>query len=321
MTTISPSSGSPRRKPSGCPGSVSPRRKPSGCPGSVSPRRKPSGCPLPVSGCPISSRPLSAPRAFTLVELLVVIGIIGLLAALLTPVVMRSLASARNAAIKAEIDMLHMALMNYQSEYGVLPPCNDTQFTAATGYTTGGEAAKHLRRIFPRCANPASELNKITDPNVTGTPRVGLVPTNALTAWLGGYTTNPQSPLDGPRQRLFDFDKSRIDPATGEYFPSGKRGSPFVYIPATQYATRLYTGASSYGAHFTPPPLSPVPLPANTLLWFTNLALAAPQRQEYANPDTFQILCAGRDEVFGTDDDLSNFWPGTRREYLDSLKD
>jgi hypothetical protein len=38
------------------------------------------------------------------------------------------------------------------------------------------------------------------------------------------------------------------------------------------------------------------------------------------NPETFQIISAGRDEVLGTDDDLSNFWPGTRREYLDSLK-
>jgi hypothetical protein len=39
------------------------------------------------------------------------------------------------------------------------------------------------------------------------------------------------------------------------------------------------------------------------------------------NAETFQIICSGRDEIYGTDDDLSNFWPGTRREYLDSLKD
>jgi hypothetical protein len=50
----------------------------------------------------------------------------------------------------------------------------------------------------------------------------------------------------------------------------------------------------------------------------TDFAVGA---QPAFNADTFQILCAGRDEQFGTDDDLSNFWPGTRREYLDSLKD
>ena len=42
--------------------------------------------------------------------------------------------------------------------------------------------------------------------------------------------------------------------------------------------------------------------------------------QPYFNPDSFQIICAGRDEKFGTDDDMSNFWPGTRKDYIDSLK-
>ena len=41
---------------------------------------------------------------------------------------------------------------------------------------------------------------------------------------------------------------------------------------------------------------------------------------EFFNATTFQILCAGRDEQWGTDDDLSNFWPGTRVEYERSLK-
>ena len=90
-----------------------------------------------------------ASRGFTLVEIMIVVAIIGLLAALLTPVVMQSLTKARNAAIKAEIDMLHMAIMNYQSEYGVLPPCIDSQFaTAPVGYKKGGEAAKHLQIVI-----------------------------------------------------------------------------------------------------------------------------------------------------------------------------
>jgi prepilin-type N-terminal cleavage/methylation domain-containing protein len=316
MNTLFPSSGSPRRKPSGCPDSGSPRRKPSGCPlpasgsprrkpsgcplpASGSPRRKPSGCPLPVSGCPNSSRPLSAPRAFTLVELLVVIGIIGLLAALLTPVVMRSLASARNAAIKAEIDMLHMAIMNYRSEYGAFPPCADTRTIQGMNpldspytYVSSGLAARHLKRLFPRCSDVAAQLTM-----ASGTTQFG--PRTAIYGWLSGYTPDPANPLVPTAQRvkLYDFDTSRV--LNNSYHPPGKRESSYIYIDAASYvasnSSPIVIGSASYRAEANP-------------------------AGGFFNPDTFQILCAGRDEIFFNDDDLSNFWPGTRREYSESLK-
>jgi len=239
-----------------------------------------------------------APRAFTHVEHHVVIGINGLLAALLTPVVMRSLASARNAAIKAEIDMLHMALMNYQSEYGVLPPCIDTSFSGGL-YGTGGQATKHLKRIFPRCASPTDQLNAVRS------PAVQITPTNALVAWLSGFTTNPASPLNpsSARVKLFDFDQSRIDVSGGtfRYFPSGKRNSPYIYIDSNNYGTLLAPTSFADGTNLYSPAVRP-------------------GSSEFFNKDTFQILSAGRDEVWGNDDDLSNFWPGTKRDYEDSLK-
>jgi prepilin-type N-terminal cleavage/methylation domain-containing protein len=259
--------------------------------------------------CPSPAWSLSAPKGFTLVELLVVIGIIALLAALLTPVVMQSLTKARNAAIKAEIDMLHMAIMNYKTEYGSFPPATDNS------YAVGTPAVKHLTRLFPRVSNAPTQF--------AGAPP--LTPFNALVAWLSGYTSDPSSPLLPPaaKRKLFDFDQSRV--ANLQYHPSGKQSSPYIYIPASEYNTYPYNAAriasNDYGAHFVPPPSAPTPLPTDTRAWFTNLGYAAPQTQNYANVDTFQILCAGRDEIFGTDDDLSNFWPGTRREYLDSLKD
>jgi len=265
---------------------------------------------------------------FTLVELLAVILIVGMLAAILTPVVMQSLTKARNTAIKAEIDMLHMAIMNYKNEHGSFPPAFDEiPLPPATPPSTPSHFVNaHIRRLYPRIstaspdnrANPAQIAALFDTDTVTRNPdRI----TNGLVWWLKGYSPNPTDPLaitSGTRNKMYDFDTSRVveTPVTVgtftatrySYHPSGKPGSPYVYLPASQYNALPYPGGSSrsYGA------LRQTGSGDPKMFGNTNY--------DYFHPDTFQILCAGRDEVFGTDDDLSNFWPGTRREYLDSLK-
>ena len=57
-------------------------------------------------------------------------------------------ATAQNARIKTEIDMLHQAIMQYRNEYGSFPPCVDLPT---------GAIYKHVQRIFPRM--PASNFN------------------------------------------------------------------------------------------------------------------------------------------------------------------
>ncbi len=276
----------------------------------------------------------SAPSGFTLVELLVVIMIIAMLAGLVTPAVMRAQATARNAQIKAEIDMLHMAMMNYKNEYGSFPPSAVPLIDMVTGTDW---ASKHLRKLFPKLSpgmsgTQAACLPYLNSGSGTFAAAPLITPDAALVAWLYGYnddsrfpvlsTTGAASVIAGvvtvsgtvsPRNKLFSFDRGRVS-STYQYYPPGKPLSPYIYINSSNYTATVggslvvqpfVIGSGTYFAHR---------IPLSSTGDFNTIA------QPAFNEDSFQILSAGRDEVFGNDDDLSNFWPGTRKDYLDSLK-
>lgn len=250
--------------------------------------------------------------AFTLTELLVVIGIIGAVLALLIPTVRSAIRTARNAAIKTEIDMLHMAIMNYKNEFGSYPP--------GRGVVPGLAESKqpqvvHLRRLFPRCV----------DPSVTGLQfdGVAVTPSNALWCWLNGYTGDPESPLDPApaRKRLYDFDETRVNRSSLAYIAPHTLGSPYLYFDSGRYGVidNVASGA----------------VPAVYFIWRadaeflrkvrdhvaspTSATLAALQACEVLHHDTFQIISAGLDGEFYTDDDLSNMWPGTWGEWKERV--
>jgi len=130
-----------------------------------------------------------------------------------------------------------------------------------------------------------------------------MKPNTALVGWLVGYSDDPTNPmgivsgsgggqpLSGvTKKKLFDFDTSRV--SGGQFTAPGKPGSPYIYIDSASY------GISG--------------LPATVEI--------DPKTTKPFNPDSFQIISAGRDEKYPSPDDLSNFWPGTRQDYIDSLK-
>jgi len=73
-----------------------------------------------------SSNPLAGKHAFTLIELLIVLAIIGILMGLLFPAVNGALDSARKAQAKNDVVQIANAVIFYETEYGKLPGISGT---------------------------------------------------------------------------------------------------------------------------------------------------------------------------------------------------
>ena len=207
---------------------------------------------------------------FTLVELLVVISIITVLAALLVPAVYYSIQTAKRARIGLEIANISKALESYKQAYGEYPP----DFSEMGEYATQPELLRaaiamgiindHLARNFRRrdiTAGPMGDWPRDDSGNITQASvqiLANLNPTNALAFWLQGFSPNPVAPMfgAGTREPLFEFDDSRVDLATAingyksdgtayvlaaPYYPSGGLDNrPYIYYRAN-YNTTLST--------------------------------------------------------------------------------
>ncbi len=219
--------------------------------------------------------------AFTLVELLTVIVIIGILASLISAAAIYARARAREAAIHTEMRQIEAALITYKSEYGEFPP-DFWGLDGSAGVNAQNKAVedlrRHLRKRWPKFAPGADPVAAFqTALNTVNIDPGQFNPATALVFWLGGlpaeapqpgvsyqpagFHADPANPFQygQPRQEpLYDFDPDkiyvvRVDPNNPSsqiinlyYYPVGEpnSSSPLVYFRAGRDKT---TGRYEYG--------------------------------------------------------------------------
>jgi prepilin-type N-terminal cleavage/methylation domain-containing protein len=94
--------------------------------------------PLPLQPLPGSSlpAPCSRPGAFTLLELLTVIAVIGLLAALIFPNIRAARISANRARTRVQFNQWAAALEDFRAEYGYYPALHSSNLVNPPGQNT-----------------------------------------------------------------------------------------------------------------------------------------------------------------------------------------
>jgi prepilin-type N-terminal cleavage/methylation domain-containing protein len=226
-------------------------------------------------------------RGFTLVELLVVIGIIAILMALLSPVIYLAIVKAQEARIAAEVTSLDGAMKAFKEKHGMYPPSDFSNMN------TNGPVGLFLSKAFPNC-NVQTELTWIGG---------SLTPAQALVFWLQGFSPDTEHPLSGianaPPTPFFPFDQARLVNSTNSstnpvisqrfaaYVPANGQGAPYVYYSAATYSTQATYSLAQGGTGVCRPYCQ------------DTVNNGASGTVVFANPSSFQIISAGLDGNYG----------------------
>ncbi|MCY2994525.1 MAG: prepilin-type N-terminal cleavage/methylation domain-containing protein [Planctomycetota bacterium] len=266
-------------------------------------------------------------RSFTLVEMLVVMAIIAILAAILLPAIRSAVSAAKNNRIAQELSSLHQAVEAYKMKFGDYPPdfssvqwrgAWNTPWNPATGkgnelFDSNNIVVRHLRKAFPRHTEnlPAFFVDS------SGNTRVPDQ-AEALVSWLSQLKNDPRKPLTSStleKHILFSFDESRLkDPDNDglySYVPKDGKDMPYVYFDSRTYGWQVVTTTSPPTTIRYSSSYAVIDPGTGQNLIDSSDANTNPKKWVYlcpynsagvptgCNPTTFQIISAGLDGDYG----------------------
>lgn len=124
--------------------------------------------------CSVSVRRRQIQAAFSLVELVIVVVIIGIIAAIAVPRFSRAIASSREAYISSTLRTVQSAMQHYHAEHGRYPGYNPSsgtpngdwfvkqllQYSSASGQTSATFGDPYIYGSYLRPPFPANPLNQ-----------------------------------------------------------------------------------------------------------------------------------------------------------------
>lgn len=257
-------------------------------------------------------------RGFTLVEMLVVITIIGILAAMLLPAINRAIISARNTSIAIEVNQLASAIESYKQDKGDYPP----------NFRDQTVVVRHIRKCYPK-ADPTYITNFINYAcGITNTTSF-IDEGESLVFWLSMTDTDPRYPFlsyfmptggtyNASPKKYYDFDESSLVPInTAEvqavtsvgtfgdvraHYAKNCKETCHIYIDSRSYVDRCRI--TGYGSDTTNTYAYAEVSSIGVRPYWSTASSGVPSgttRDMFkpVNPTTFQIICAGMDGDFG----------------------